>query len=184
MPDKPIEYSIDAPGASLPHTSSTNASLTNASLTNASSTNAPILRIKREAGGEELELPSYQTAGAAGMDVRAAEDCTLKAGETKLVATGFSMAIPAGMEAQLRPRSGLALKHGITLLNSPATIDADYRGEVKVILTNLGREDFEVTRGDRIAQMIIARVERVELQIVEELDETLRGSGGFGHTGK
>jgi len=174
VPDKPIEYSIDAPGASLPHTSSTNASLAN----------APILRIKREAGGENLELPSYQTAGAAGMDVRAAEDCTLKAGETKLVATGFSMAIPAGMEAQLRPRSGLALKHGITLLNSPATIDADYRGEVKVILTNLGREDFEVTRGDRIAQMIIARVERVELQIVEELDETLRGSGGFGHTGK
>lgn len=173
MPDEPIEYSNVAPDASLPHASSINAPLTN----------APVLRIKREAGGEELELPSYQTAGAAGMDVRAAEDCTLKAGETKLVATGFSMAIPNGMEAQLRPRSGLALKHGITLLNSPATIDADYRGEVKVILTNLGREDFEVSRGDRIAQIIIARVERVELQIVEELDETLRGSGGFGHTG-
>lgn len=174
MPDKSIEYSN-----AVPH-----ASLSQASSISASSANAPVLRIKREVGGEDLELPSYQTAGAAGMDVRAAEPCTLKAGETRLVATGFSLAIPVGMEAQLRPRSGLALKHGVTLLNAPATIDADYRGEVKVILTNLGREQFEVSRGDRIAQMVIARVERVTLQEVEELDETSRGSGGFGHTGK
>ena len=151
---------------------------------NAMILNAATLKIKREKGGEDLELPSYQTSGAAGMDVCAAENCILSVGETKLVATGFSLAIPAGFEVQLRPRSGLALKHGITLLNSPATIDSDYRGEVKVILTNLGREDFVVNRGDRIAQMIVARVERLELQVVEELDETERGSGGFGHTGK
>ncbi len=148
------------------------------------SANAPILKIRREAGGEDLALPSYQTVGAAGMDVRAAESCTLGVGETKLIATGFSLAIPEGYEVQLRPRSGLALKHGITLLNSPATIDSDYRGEVKVILTNLGHEEFVVARGDRIAQMVVARVERLELEIVEELDETSRGSGGFGHTGK
>lgn len=145
---------------------------------------APTLKIKREANGLGLELPSYQTSGAAGMDVRAAENCTLEIGETKLVAIGFSLAIPDGFEVQLRPRSGLALKHGITLLNSPATIDSDYRGEVKVILTNLGQQTFVVNRGDRIAQMVVARVERVELQIVGELDETSRGSGGFGHTGK
>ena len=151
---------------------------------NAVKSDLPTLKIKREEGGFGLELPSYQTAGAAGMDVRAAEDCTLQIGETKLVATGFSLAIPEGFEVQLRPRSGLALKHGITLLNSPATIDSDYRGEIKVILTNLGREVFQVNRGDRIAQMVVARVERVELQIVEELNETVRGSGGFGHTGK
>lgn len=146
--------------------------------------NSAILCFKREENGADLELPSYQTSGAAGMDVRAAENCTLAPNETKLVATGFSMAIPTGFEAQLRPRSGLALKHGITLLNSPATIDSDYRGEVKVILTNLGREEFEVNRGDRIAQMVIARVERLKLEIVDELDQTHRGSGGFGHTGK
>ncbi len=145
---------------------------------------APVLKFKREIGSDGLELPSYQTAGAAGMDVRAAENCTLSIGETKLVATGFSLAIPDGYEVQLRPRSGLALKYGITLLNSPATIDSDYRGEVKVILTNLGREVFQVDRGDRIAQMVVARVERLPLQIVKELDETERGRGGFGHTGK
>jgi dUTP pyrophosphatase len=98
------------------------------------------MRLKREPGGEGLELPSYQTAGAAGMDVRAAEEVVLAPGETRLVAAGFSIALPEGYEAQLRPRSGLALKHGVTLLNSPGTIDADYRGEVKIILTNLGRE--------------------------------------------
>ncbi len=144
----------------------------------------PVLKIRRETNGHELELPSYQTAGAAGMDVRAAESCTLGVGETKLVACGFSLAIPEGYEVQLRPRSGLALKHGITLLNSPATIDSDYRGEIKVILTNLGRENFSVNRGDRIAQMVLARYEKAELEIVEELDETARGIGGFGHTGK
>lgn len=142
------------------------------------------VRIKREANGDDLELPSYQTSGAAGMDVCAAEDATLQVGETKLVATGFSIALPDGFEAQLRPRSGLALKFGITLLNAPATIDADYRGEVKVILTNLGEATFEIRRGDRIAQMVIARFEKISWQEVETLDETTRGAGGFGHTGK
>jgi dUTP pyrophosphatase len=141
------------------------------------------IQFKREPGGEGLEMPSYQTAGAAGMDVRAAEDALLQSGETKLVATGFSMAVPPGFEAQLRPRSGLALKHGITLLNSPGTIDSDYRGEVKVILTNLGQQPFSIQRGDRIAQMVIARVEIVQVQEVEILEETERGSGGFGHSG-
>lgn len=143
-----------------------------------------VVRFKREAGGEDIELPSYQTAGAAGMDVRAAEQLILEPGQTLLVATGFSMAVPLGYEAQLRPRSGLALKHGITLLNSPATIDADYRGEVKIILTNLGQDAFPIQRGDRIAQMVIARVEQVEIVTVTELDDTARGAGGFGHTGR
>jgi dUTP pyrophosphatase len=142
-----------------------------------------VVRFKREHGGEGLQLPEYQTAGAAGMDVRAAEDRTLQPGETALIDTGFSMAVPPGYEAQLRPRSGLALKHGITLLNSPATIDADFRGTVKVILTNLGFEPFFVRRGDRIAQMVIAKVERATVEVVTELDDTGRGSGGFGHTG-
>ena len=148
------------------------------------SNNKTVVRIKRESNGDGLELPSYQTAGAAGMDVRAAEDAILKAGETKLVATGFSIALPTGFEAQLRPRSGLALKFGITLLNAPATIDADYRGEVKVILTNLGDTQFEVKRGDRIAQMVIARYETIAWQEAETLDDTPRGAGGFGHTGR
>lgn len=142
-----------------------------------------MLRFKRETGAEDLELPRYQTSGAAGMDVRAAESKTLQPGETALIPTGFSMALPQGYEAQLRPRSGLALKHGITMPNAPATIDEDYRGVVGVILTNLGREAFEVKRGDRIAQMVIAKVERLSVEIVTELDETERGSGGFGHSG-
>lgn len=141
------------------------------------------LRFKREPGYEGIELPAYQSTGAAGMDVRAAGDCLLAPGETTLVPTGFSMSLPHGYEAQLRPRSGLALKHGLTLMNSPGTIDADYRGHVQVILTNLGREPFQVRRGDRIAQMVIARVEQPEIEIVEDLDETKRGVGGFGHTG-
>jgi dUTP pyrophosphatase len=141
------------------------------------------VRFKRVPGFEDIELPAYQTAGAAGMDVRAAENRILQPGETALVTTGFSMAVPPGYEAQLRPRSGLALKHGLTLLNSPGTIDADFRGTVKVILTNLGSEPFEVQRGDRIAQMVIARYERAEIEVVDELDETERGSGGFGHSG-
>jgi deoxyuridine 5'-triphosphate nucleotidohydrolase len=144
---------------------------------------APVVRIKRLPHGEGLELPRYETAGAAGMDVRAAEDIVLAAGATALVATGFALAVPVGWEAQLRPRSGLALKHGLTLLNSPATIDADYRGEVKVILTNLGTSDFTIARGDRVAQMVIAQSPQAQLQVVEELDETERGVGGFGSTG-
>jgi dUTP pyrophosphatase len=144
---------------------------------------AVIIQFKREAGGEDIELPRYQTAGAAGMDVRAAQEYVLQPGETALIATGFSMAVPPGFEAQLRPRSGLALKHGITLLNSPGTVDSDYRGEVKVILTNLGKEAFAIQRGDRIAQMVIAKVEMAEIAEVEVLDKTVRGAGGFGHSG-
>jgi dUTP pyrophosphatase len=143
-----------------------------------------VVRFKREAGGENIELPNYQTAGAAGMDVRANEERVLRPGETILVATGFSMAVPTGYEAQMRPRSGLAIKHGITLLNTPGTIDADYRGEVKVILSNFGSEPFVVQRGDRVAQMIIAKVERAHVQEVDSLEETERGAGGFGHTGR
>ena len=143
-----------------------------------------ILKFKRENPDDDLELPSYQTSGAAGMDVRAAQNCILEVGETALISTGFSMEIPAGFEAQLRPRSGLAAKHGITLLNSPGTIDADFRGEVKVILTNLGREIFEVKRGDRIAQMVIAKFERAEIEVARELSNSERGEGGFGHTGR
>ena len=141
------------------------------------------IEIRREPGGEELELPRYQTPGAAGMDVRAACDTVVPPMRSVLVPTGFSIAVPEGFEAQLRPRSGLALKHSITLLNSPGTIDCDYRGEVKVLLTNLGESDFVVRRGDRIAQMVVARYESVQWAEVAELSETPRGEGGFGHSG-
>jgi dUTP pyrophosphatase len=141
------------------------------------------VKIKREPGGEGLELPCYQTPGAAGMDVRAAGDMVVEPMGTVLVPTGFSIAVPIGYEAQLRPRSGLALKHGITLLNSPGTIDCDYRGEVKILLTNLGQAPFSIRRGDRIAQMVVAAYSRVEWSEVDELDETGRAAGGFGHSG-
>ncbi|MCC2976322.1 dUTP diphosphatase [Sphingomonas sp. PL-96] len=134
--------------------------------------------------GRDLPLPAYATAGAAGMDVVAAEDCTLAPGTRHAVATGFALAIPEGYEVQVRPRSGLALKHGITCLNTPGTIDSDYRGEVKVILANLGREPFAVRRGERIAQLVPAPVLRATLDEVASLDETARGSGGFGSTGR
>ncbi len=131
-------------------------------------------------------LPAYETAGSAGMDVRAfiAEEMILKPFERKLVPTGLFMELPLGYEAQIRPRSGLALKHGISLPNSTATIDSDYRGELKIILINLSNEDFSIKSGDRIAQMIIAQHERAEWIKVEELNDTQRGSGGFGSTGK
>ena len=141
------------------------------------------IQIKRLANGEGLELPSYQTSGAAGMDVRAAASLVVEPMKTVLVPTGFSVAVPEGFEAQLRPRSGLALRHGVTLLNSPGTIDSDFRGEVGVILANLGQEPFHIERGDRIAQMVVARVERVQWQQVEELDLTKREHGGFGSSG-
>ena len=141
------------------------------------------IQFKRLQNGADLELPAYQTAGSAGMDVRAAAQLTLQVGQTQLVPTGFSIAIAPEFEVQLRPRSGLALKNGITMLNSPATIDSDYRGEVGVILTNLGSEPFEIRRGDRIAQMVVARVERAQIAEVAELKESARGAGGFGHTG-
>lgn len=137
--------------------------------------------------GKDLPLPSYETAEAAGMDMRAAvpEDAplTLNPGARELVPTGFAMAIPPGFEAQIRPRSGLALKHGIGLVNAPGTVDSDYRGEIKIILINLGHEDFEISRGMRIAQMIIAPVLQVAIEPVESLDDTARGAGGFGSTG-
>ncbi|HVF95464.1 MAG TPA: dUTP diphosphatase [Sphingomonas sp.] len=134
--------------------------------------------------GEGLPLPAYATAGAAGMDVVAAEDLTLAPGARHAVATGFAMAIPAGFEVQVRPRSGLAIKHGITCLNTPGTIDCDYRGEVKVILANLGDAPFAVVRGERIAQLVPAPVQRATLELVDDLDDTVRGSGGFGSTGR
>lgn len=133
--------------------------------------------------GEGLPLPARASSGAAGMDVCAAEAVRLAPGQRALISTGFALAIPGGYELQLRPRSGLALKHGITLPNTPATIDSDYRGELKVILINLGQESFQVQRGDRIAQMLVQKVETVALQEVEELPESERGSGGFGSTG-
>lgn len=130
-------------------------------------------------------LPAYATEQSAGMDLRAntEEPFTLKPLERRLVPTGLYMALPAGYEAQVRPRSGLALKHGITVLNSPGTIDADYRGEIGVVLVNLSNDDFVVNPGERIAQMVIARHEQASFELVEELDETERGAGGYGHTG-
>jgi dUTP pyrophosphatase len=141
------------------------------------------IRLMRLAHGADLPLPSYATAGAAGMDVVAAEALTLAPGARHAVATGFAIAIPDGFEVQVRPRSGLALKHGITCLNTPGTIDSDYRGEVKVILANLGDQPFPIARGDRIAQLVPAPVQRARLAEVAALDETARGEGGFGSTG-
>ena len=145
------------------------------------------VKIRRLPHADGLEPPAYGTRGAAGMDLRAAvpEDApvTLKPGSRALVPTGFSIAVPEGFEAQIRPRSGLALKSGITCLNAPGTIDCDYRGEVGVILINHGDAEFTIRRGDRIAQMVVARYERVEWQEVENLDDTARGAGGFGSTG-
>src|SRR5690349_24006190 len=134
--------------------------------------------------GEGLPTPSYATEGAAGLDVVSAEDLTLGPGQRHAVATGFAIAIPEGYEVQVRPRSGLALKHGITCLNTPGTIDHDYRGEVKVILANLGSEPFEVRRGERIAQLVPAPVQKAEFVVVGNLTATLRGAGGFGSTGQ
>ena len=142
------------------------------------------LQILRLPHGAGLPLPAYATAGAAGMDVVAAEDVELASGARHAVATGFAMAIPEGYEVQVRPRSGLALKHGITCLNTPGTIDSDYRGEVKVILANLGQEPFRVVRGERIAQLVPAEVTRATLTEVDLLDDTVRGAGGFGSTGR
>ncbi len=142
------------------------------------------IALKRLPHGEGLALPAYATPGAAGMDVVAAESLTLAPGARAAVATGFAIAIPPGYEVQVRPRSGLALKHGITCLNTPGTIDEDYRGEVKVILANLGQEPFAVVRGERIAQLVPAPVQRATLTEVETLDDTQRGTGGFGSTGQ
>ena len=141
------------------------------------------VRIRRLPHGEGLALPAYATPGAAGMDVLSAEDVTLAPGARHAVATGLSIALPEGYEIQVRPRSGLALKHGISIPNTPGTIDSDYRGELKVILINHGAEAFAIARGDRIAQLVLAPVTRATWDEVAELDETARGAGGFGSTG-
>jgi dUTP pyrophosphatase len=143
----------------------------------------PIVRL---AHGEGLDLPAYATEDAAGVDLRAAiaEAETLLPGQRRLVATGLAIALPPGYEAQLRPRSGLALKHGVTVLNAPATVDADYRGEIKVILINHGSEPFTIARGDRIAQLVVAPVTRAHWQPSPALPESARGAGGFGSTGR
>ncbi|WP_246586810.1 dUTP diphosphatase [Stakelama flava] len=142
------------------------------------------IAVKRLPNGESLPLPAYASEGAAGMDVVSAENVTIAPGARAAVATGFAMAIPAGYEVQVRPRSGLALKHGLTCLNAPGTIDCDYRGEVKVILANLGSVPFEIARGERIAQLVPAPVLHATLDEVDALDETMRGEGGFGSTGR
>ncbi len=142
-----------------------------------------IIKIINQSG---FPLPGYQTIASAGMDLQAniTEPITLKTLERKLIATGLFIELPVGYEAQIRPRSGLAFKHGISIVNSPGTIDADYRGEIKVLLINLSTDDFVVNPGDRIAQMVVAKHEKVEWQLAEILDETDRGAGGYGHTGK
>lgn len=142
------------------------------------------IELQRLGHGRGLPAPAYATAGAAGLDVVAAEDVTLAPGERHAVATGFAIAIPEGYEVQVRPRSGLALKHGITCLNTPGTIDHDYRGEVKIILANLGSTSFAVRRGERIAQLVPAPVLSAVFREVETLSETGRGAGGFGSTGQ
>lgn len=141
------------------------------------------VEVKRLPHGEGLPLPAYATTGSAGMDVVSAEDVTIAPGERHPVATGLALAIPQGYEIQVRPRSGLAFKHGITVPNTPGTIDSDYRGELKVLLINHGNEDFAIARGDRVAQLVLAPVVQAAWQEVEELDATARGAGGFGSTG-
>lgn len=143
------------------------------------------VKVKSLPSAADLALPEYATPQSAGMDLVAAieADITLKPGERALVATGIAIALPAGYEAQIRPRSGLALKNGVTVLNTPGTIDADYRGEIKVILVNLSQEEFVVTRGMRVAQMIVAPYSQISWQPVADLEESARGEGGFGSTG-
>ena len=146
---------------------------------------SPTVSVQRLAHGADLPLPAYATAQSAGLDLMAAVqgEVTLAPGARRLIPTGLAIALPAGFEAQVRPRSGLALKHGITVLNSPGTIDADYRGEVQVLLINHGAAPFVIRRGDRIAQMVVAPVTQIAWKPVSQLDETERGSGGYGSTG-
>jgi dUTP pyrophosphatase len=142
------------------------------------------VEVKQLPHGSDLPLPTYETVGAAGMDLRSTDSLTLEPGTRALVPTGLSIAVPQGFEAQVRPRSGLAVKHGVTVLNAPGTIDSDYRGEVKVPLINHGSEPFLISRGDRIAQLVLAPVSRVEWREVSVLSETARGSAGFGSSGR
>ena len=146
----------------------------------------PLLKIQVLPGHEDLDLPAYATEGSAGMDLRAALDApiVLNPGERGIVPTGLKMEIPLGYEGCVRPRSGLASKHGLTLTNSPGTIDSDYRGEVKVLVINLGQEPVTLRRGERIAQLLIMPVARARVVMVEQVEDTARGAGGFGHTGK
>ena len=148
--------------------------------------NPVTVAISREPGCDDLPLPAYETQHAAGMDLRAAitEPLSLAPGERVLVPTGLRIALPPGTEAQIRPRSGLALRHGISMVNTPGTIDADYRGEIRVILVNMGQEPFAIQRGDRIAQMVVAPVLQVRWVEADTLNSTERGEGGFGHTGR
>ena len=143
------------------------------------------VQVKRLPHGKDIPLPKYMSEHAAGMDLYAGvnPEIVIPPGEWKLVPTGISIALPEGYEAQVRPRSGMALKQGVSILNTPVTVDADYRGEVSVILMNHSKEDLVIKRGDRVAQMIINKVERIEFQEVKELPQSNRGSGGFGHTG-
>lgn len=147
-------------------------------------TESVAVQVKRLPHGEGLELPAYATAGAAGMDVLSAEDVTLNPGMRHAVATGLSVAIPDGYEIQVRPRSGLAFKFGVTVPNTPGTIDSDYRGELKVLMINHGTEDFPIKRGERVAQLVLAPVTQAGWVEVDVLDDTARGSGGFGSTGR
>lgn len=141
------------------------------------------IQVKRLPGSEGLPLPAFETAGAAGMDLRACEETVLGPGERALVPTGLSIAVPPGHEAQIRPRSGLAIKHGVTVLNAPGTIDSDYRGEIRIVLINHGDRDFRIARGDRVAQLVVAPVVRPQLVETGSLDDTKRGDGGFGSSG-
>ncbi len=143
------------------------------------------IKVKRLDYRRVSELPSYASTGSSGCDLRASVEApiTLNPGEVKLIPTGLAISVPPGYEAQIRPRSGIALKHGVGMVNAPGTIDADYRGEIGIILINWGKDPFVIQEGDRIAQMVIARVCRAELREVDELDETERGEGGFGHSG-
>ena len=149
------------------------------------STDHVTLRVKRLDGNMDVAMPSYETEGASGLDLRAAVDgeLTLHPGDIRLVPTGLAISLPLGYEAQIRPRSGLALKHGVGMVNSPGTIDSDYRGEIGLVLINWGDAPFVIRRGDRIAQMVIARVSRAHVLEVDRLETTERGEGGFGHSG-
>lgn len=145
----------------------------------------PVMRVRRKAGSEDLPLPEYMTEHSAGMDLYASNDepITIAPGEIKLIPTGLFLEIPPGYEGQVRARSGLALRHGLMLPNAPGTIDADYRGELQVVLANCSREPYTIERGMRFAQLVINKVEQVDVVVVEELNETARSAGGFGHTG-
>ncbi|MCJ7595147.1 MAG: dUTP diphosphatase [Desulfobacterales bacterium] len=143
------------------------------------------IKVKKLGEQQDIALPTYETEGSAGMDLRAAVkgEVTLRPGEIRLIPTGLAVSIPRGWEAQIRPRSGLALRHGIGMVNSPGTIDSDYRGEIGLVVINWGEEPFTIKRGDRIAQMVITSVTRVDMVEVDDLDQTQRGDGGFGHSG-